>query len=169
MGEVQRAAFADVLDIYKLIKRYPVEVVPRSSSDILSNIDRFFVYKEKDRILGCVSWKILPEIGREEEHIVEVVSLCVNKRYHKRGIGRALANTVLEHVRQFNPTRVILLTFSPRFFKKLGFRKVSKRSLNNKIYLGCINCTKYTNPLTCPEVAMELKKAPTSPSGEAVA
>jgi hypothetical protein len=26
----------------------------------------------------------------------------------------------------------------------------------HKIYMGCINCTKYSNPFTCPEIAMAL-------------
>jgi len=26
----------------------------------------------------------------------------------------------------------------------------------HKIYTGCINCTKYDSPFTCPEVAMVL-------------
>jgi amino-acid N-acetyltransferase len=157
MGEVKRALFKDAIEIYNLIKKYPVEVVPRSLSDIATNIDRFFVYKDKRRMLGAISWRILPEMGKETEHIIEIISLCVSKRHHKKGIGRLLTQAVIAHVQKFNPTRIVLLTFSPRFFGKMGFRKISKRKLQNKLYLGCINCTKYTNPLTCPEVAMELK------------
>ncbi|OGS36213.1 MAG: hypothetical protein A2293_15930 [Elusimicrobia bacterium RIFOXYB2_FULL_49_7] len=158
MGEVQRAVFKDAKEIYELIKRYPVEVLPRSISDLVTHIDRFFIYRQSKKVIGCVSFKVLPEMGKETEHIVEIVSLCVSKRYHKAGVGSLLTRAVIAHVRQFHPTRIILLTFSPKFFKKLGFRKISKRKLTNKIYLGCIHCTKYTNPLECPEVAMELKK-----------
>lgn len=157
MGVVERAAFKDAVSVYHLIKRYPVEVLPRSLSDITTNIDRFFVYREAGEVLGAVSWKILPEMGKETEHIVEIVSLCVDKQSQKNGIGRELVLAVIDHIRQFNPTKIILLTFSPKFFAKLGFRRTSKRKLYNKLYLGCINCSKYLNPLTCPEVAMVLK------------
>jgi N-acetylglutamate synthase-like GNAT family acetyltransferase len=157
MQSVERAEFKDTLGIYELIKKYPVEVLPRSLSDIATNIDRFFVYHGRKAIAGAVSWRILPEIGNESEHIVEIVSLCVSKRYQGKGVGRLLTLAIIDHVKKLNPTRIVLLTFSPRFFGKFGFRRISKRRLYNKIYLGCINCTKYTNPLTCPEVAMELK------------
>ena len=36
----------------------------------------------------------------------------------------------------------------------LGFAPVSKDTLLYKLYKGCMNCAKYDNPLTCPEVAM---------------
>jgi amino-acid N-acetyltransferase len=157
MGDVERAAFKDAASIYHLIKKYPVEVVPRSLSDITTNIDRFFVYREKGEVLGAISWKILPEMGNEKEHIAEIVSLCVDKKSHCKGIGRTLVGTVIKHIRRFHPTKIILLTFSPKFFAKLGFKRISKRRLHNKLYLGCINCTKYLSPLTCPEVAMMLK------------
>ena len=157
MGQVERAVFKDGMAIYHLIKEYPVEVLPRSLSDITVNIDRFFVYREEKEIIGAVAFKILPEVGKEDEHIIEIVSLCVKKGNHKSGIGRALVETVVMHIQQFHPTKIMLLTFTPKFFAKLGFKRISKRNLYNKIYLGCINCTKYTNPLTCPEVAMALK------------
>jgi len=158
MGEIRKAVFRDALAIYHLIKKYPVEVLPRSLSDITTSIDRFFVYQnKKGKIVAAVAYKILPEIGKETEHIMEIVSLCVSKRYHRRGIGKALVETVIMHIQQYQPTKIILLTFSPRFFAKLGFKRISKRRLYNKIYLGCINCTKYSNPLECPEVAMALK------------
>jgi len=58
--------------------------------------------------------------------------------------------------RFLNPHRVIVLTFYPDFFRKHGFSETSKENLYQKIYQGCLNCTKYRSPLTCPEVAMEM-------------
>ncbi|MFH0920782.1 MAG: GNAT family N-acetyltransferase [Fibrobacterota bacterium] len=158
MSAIRQAVFRDAIAIYHLIKKYPLEVLPRSLSDITTNIDRFFVYCNKEgKIVATVAYKILPEIGKETEHIMEIVSLSVSKRYQGRGIGKALVETIIMHIQQYHPTKIILLTFSPRFFAKLGFTRISKRRLYNKIYLGCINCTKYTSPLECPEVAMALK------------
>lgn len=157
MGEVVRALFKDAPAIYYLIKKYPVEVLPRSLSDITVNIDRFFVYREKGEIVGCGAYKILPEMGKETEHIVEIVSICVDKAFQGKGVGAAIVETIIAHIQMYRPGRIILLTFTPKFFAKLGFRRISKKTLYNKIYLGCINCTKYLNPLTCPEVAMALK------------
>jgi hypothetical protein len=38
----------------------------------------------------------------------------------------------------------------------MGFKEVPKASLMHKLYMGCINCTKYDSPFTCPEVAMAM-------------
>ena len=50
----------------------------------------------------------------------------------------------------------MVLTFAPEFFRQFGFREVPKETLMHKLYMGCINCTKYDSPFTCPEVAMTL-------------
>ena len=42
------------------------------------------------------------------------------------------------------------------FFDSLGFHEVPKDTATYKLYTGCINCTKYANPFTCPEKAMVL-------------
>jgi len=34
---------------------------------------------------------------------------------------------------------------------------VPKDKVMYKLYTGCINCTKYANPFTCPEKAMVLE------------
>ncbi|NLB56022.1 MAG: GNAT family N-acetyltransferase, partial [Lentisphaerae bacterium] len=51
---------------------------------------------------------------------------------------------------------IIVLTFTPEFFAKFGFVETSKEKLMHKLYMGCMNCTKYDSPFTCPEVAMTL-------------
>jgi aminotransferase len=61
---------------------------------------------------------------------------------------------MIRKLEKFEPDRIMVLTFYPRFFKKFDFKRVSKRKLYPKIYSGCINCVKYLSPLACPEVAM---------------
>ena len=48
------------------------------------------------------------------------------------------------------------IKLSMRFFKSLGFVEVPKEQLMHKIYTGCMSCTKYDSPFTCPEVAMAM-------------
>jgi N-acetylglutamate synthase-like GNAT family acetyltransferase len=74
----------------------------------------------------------------------------------RHGAGKALVEAVLARVRPFAPAQAIVLTFAPDFFGSLGFREVPKTQLMHKIYIGCMACTKYTNPFTCPEIAMAL-------------
>ena len=60
----------------------------------------------------------------------------------------------MARVSEFNPHQIIVLTFTPPFFARLGFVPVSKETLMYKLYKGCMNCSKYDSPFTCPEVAM---------------
>lgn len=153
---IRPAEFKDVEAIFRLIKSYPSELLPRSISDIVQNIDRVVVGELDRTLVGTVSWQILPEIGAPRQPSVEIRSLAVRKHVRKSGIGRALVLGAIERIRPLHPAQIIALTFAPAFFKKMGFREIPKRKLMHKIYMGCINCSKYDSPFTCPEIAMGL-------------
>ena len=36
-------------------------------------------------------------------------------------------------------------------------REIPKEKLMHKIYMGCLNCSKYDSPFTCPEIAMVME------------
>lgn len=154
--KIRRGAFDDVETIFTLLHTHTVEVIPRSISDISKNIDRFLVCELEKKIVGCVAWQILPEVGAPRDPSVEICSLAVAADNHRQGIGTALVRGAVERVRKLHPHQIIALTFTPPFFKSLGFREVPKAELIHKIYSGCINCTKYNSPFTCPEMAMVL-------------
>jgi len=106
--------------------------------------------------VGTVAWSILPEIGRSLHPTVEIKSVAVRGDLQGRGLGRKLVEAAIERVRLLKPAQIIVLTFTPDFFRKLGFREVPKETLMHKLYMGCLNCSKYDSPFTCPEVAMAL-------------
>ncbi len=157
---IRPAKFPDAVPIFMLIRSHPRELVGRSLSDIVQNVDRFFVAEREGKVVGTVSWQILPEIGAPKDPSIEIKSLAVEPGSRGIGIGRALVKQTIAHVRGFHPCRIILLTFYPRFFVPFGFRPVAKRSLMYKLYSGCINCSKYDSPFTCPEIAMALDLHP---------
>ncbi len=154
--KVRNAEFTDADAIYALVKSYPKELLARPVSDILENIDRSLVCESGGKVVGTVSWQILPEIGRARHPSVEIKSLAVKRTLKKRGVGRRLVTAAIERIRLLDPSQIIVLTFTPAFFGKLGFREVPKASLMHKLYAGCINCAKYDSPFTCPEVAMAM-------------
>ena len=151
---VRNAGFEDADAMFSLIKNYPDELLPRPISDIVENIDRFLVCEIGGRIAGIVSWQILPEIGFAKHPSVEIKSLAVQTEYRGKGIGTALVKAAIDRIKLLHPAQIIVLTFSPKFFRPLGFREVRKETLMHKLYMGCINCTKYDSPFTCPEIAM---------------
>ena len=158
----RNAAFRDLDAIYHLIKSYPDELLARPVSDIAQNIDRFLVCELDGKVVGTVSWSILPEIGMAKHPAVEIKSVAVKKNSRHRGIGTQLVKAALRRVKVLHPSQVIVLTFAPDFFARLGFQRAAKEKLMHKLYMGCINCAKYDSPFTCPEVAMCLnfEKAP---------
>jgi amino-acid N-acetyltransferase len=158
---VRPAGFEDVRTIFALIKKFPQELLSRPISDIVQNVDRFLVCESGGRVIGTVSWAILPEVGAPHNPSVEVKSLAVEAGHHRAGIGSKLVKAAIRRIRTQHPAQIIVLTFTPDFFRTLGFVEVPKASLMHKIYAGCVNCSKYDNPFTCPEVAMalEMKRA----------
>jgi amino-acid N-acetyltransferase len=155
-SHIRRAHITDIGDIYEVIRENPTEVLPRSYQDILRNFDRFTVY-DNAGIKGVISYQVMPVFDIENpDFSVEIVSFSVRRLQQGKGIGKMLLLHMIDVIRAMEPHRIIVLTFYPDFFRKFGFKETSKESLYQKIYQGCLNCTKYRSPLTCPEVAMEL-------------
>ncbi len=153
---IRNAAFKDAEAIFNRIKEHPEELLARSICDIVQNTDRFLVAEVNGEVVGTVAWSILPEIGRSLHPTVEIKSVAVRGDLQGRGLGRKLVEAAIERVRLLKPAQIIVLTFTPDFFRKLGFREVPKETLMHKLYMGCLNCSKYDSPFTCPEVAMAL-------------
>ena len=153
---VRNAGFTDLEAIYNLIKAYPKELLARPLTDIAQNIDRFMVCEKGGKVVGTVSWSILPEIGHARHPSVEIKSVSVVRRLQGKGVGRSLIEAAIKRIKVLNPSQIIVLTFTPAFFEKMGFHEVPKASLMHKLYMGCINCAKYDSPFTCPEVAMAM-------------
>jgi amino-acid N-acetyltransferase len=164
---ISPAGFEDAQQIFALIREYPEELLARPISEIVQNIDRFLVCKRDGAVVGVVSWQILPEIGAPRRPSVEIKSLAVAQDLRGSGIGMALVEGAIERVRPLHPVQVLALTFHPEFFAKMGFKVVPKEQLVHKIYAGCINCTKYDSPFTCPEVAVALDLPPRKEFGGA--
>ncbi|MBR2982647.1 MAG: GNAT family N-acetyltransferase [Kiritimatiellae bacterium] len=150
----RRATLADAAEIFGLIHQNRDQLVPRSMGNIAENIDRFRVVESGGRIVGCAAYQIHPEIGDALAATVEIQSVAVDVGCRTRGIGRRLVESVIGSVRDFAPREVLVLTFAPEFFGKLGFVEIPKTKVMHKLYTGCINCTKHANPFTCPEIAM---------------
>ena len=157
---IRKASFSDGAAIFRRIKSHPNELVPRPISDIMLNIDRFLVAEFKGEIVGTASWAVLPELDMAKNPSIEIQSVSVREDMQKHNLGRRLVTAAIDRVADLKPDQIIVLTFTPPFFAKLGFVPVSKDTLMYKLYKGCMNCSKYDSPFTCPEVAMAYKPTP---------
>jgi len=151
---IRKACFSDGPAIFRRIKSHPNELVPRPISDIMLNIDRFLVADLDGEIVGTASWAVLPELDSSKNPSIEIQSVSVREDLQKHQLGRRLVEAAIERISEFKPDQIIVLTFTPPFFAKLGFVPISKETIMYKLYKGCMNCSKYDSPFTCPEVAM---------------
>ena len=154
-ASVRPATLKDAEKIFALVSRNSDMLVPRSLGNIVESIDRFVIAEAEGEMAGCAAYQIHPELGDAEAATVEIVSVAVKSVFRRRGIGRLLVEAVVANVRRFSPREVLVLTFAPEFFRKLGFVETPKTEVMHKLYTGCINCTKHADPFTCPELAMK--------------
>ena len=154
-ARIRAATLRDAEKIFALVSLNSDMLVPRSLGNIVESVDRFVIAEAEGEMVGCASYQIHPEIGNAEAATVEIVSVAVKSMFRKRGIGRLLVEAIVANVKRFNPREVLVLTFAPEFFRKLGFSETPKTEVMHKLYTGCINCTKHANPFTCPEIAMK--------------
>ena len=157
---IRPATLQDAERIFALIHLNRDQLVPRSLGSIVESIDRFFVAEAGGEMTGCATYQIHPELGAAESATVEVQSLAVKRAFRRRGMGRALVEAVIARVAPLRPHDIVALTYASAFFRALGFVEVPKTAVMHKLYTGCINCTKHTDPFTCPEIAMQLKSHP---------
>lgn len=152
---IRAAELRDAERIFALISQNGDMLVPRSLGNIVESIDRFVVAEAGEALVGCASYQIHPEIGNAEAATVEIVSVAVREDCRRRGVGRRMIEAVIASVTRFRPREVLVLTFAPEFFRRLGFAETPKTAVMHKLYTGCINCTKHADPFTCPEIAMK--------------
>ena len=144
---IRKARISDIREIQRLINFYAKDdlMLPRSFGDLYDNLRDFWVYEEKSKILGCcalhISWADLAEIK----------SLAIKKSFQKRGIGALLVDASLNEANQLGAKKIFVLTYKPNYFRRFGFKKISKEDLPRRIWTECINCPKFPD---CKEIAM---------------
>jgi amino-acid N-acetyltransferase len=147
---IEKAKIGDPRAIQALVNTYAARelMLARSLNDVYEGLRDFFVWREADRVIGCVALHIT------WDGLGEVRSLAVDPDAQGRGIGRALVQACLEEARQIGIGKVFVLTYGPEFFRKLGFAEESKEALPHKIWADCLNCPRFPE---CDEVALTIE------------
>lgn len=144
---IRKAKVGDIKRIQELINHFAGQdlMLPRSLNVLYENLRDFFVYEDKDIIVGCsalhISW----------DDLAEIKSLAVSRNYQNKGIGRKLVEACILEAREIGAGRVFVLTYAPDFFKNLGFRQTAHNKLPHKVWAECINCPKFPD---CQETAL---------------
>ena len=144
---LRKATVKDTAEIQTLINYYADKdkMLPRSLNELYENIRDFWVEEKNGAIIGCaalhVAW----------EDLAEIKSLAVKEEFLRRGVGKALVDKCVKDASGLGIKKVFVLTYVPEYFKKFGFKEISKEKLPHKIWSECIRCPKFPN---CGEIAL---------------
>lgn len=124
------------------------KMLPRSWHYIYENLRDFYVCVDsQDRVVACgalhISW----------ENLAEVKSVAVSADLMGRGLGRKVVRACLDEAVKLGVPRIFALTFTPGFFKKMGFTEIDKNDLPHKVWSECVECPLFPD---CGEIGLAL-------------
>lgn len=145
---IRAARPADVPAINQLIATWAEEklMLPRTINELYETIRDFTVAEaEVGGLVGCAALHIATG------SIAELKALAVAKSVHGQGVGRRLVEASYVSAKELGIERIFCLTYQVDFFTRLGFVKVDRSRLPEKVWGECIRCHRF---LDCDEVAM---------------
>ncbi len=125
-------------------------MLPRPYAQVMDKIRDFVVAVDE---MAPGSLKGIVALHVVGEDLAEIRSLAVDEALQGKGIGKKLLEFCLNDARELRLNRVFALTYQTEFFDKLGFHKVEKLSLPQKIWGDCVHCAKFSD---CDEIAVLL-------------
>ncbi len=148
MISLRKAKLGDIAQMQKMVYSEIEEgiILPRSDDEVATNIRSYILAVEDSNILGYGALHIhSPRLG-------EIRSLIVDSKNRGKNIGTMLVKKALEEAKELGLKEVLVLTYLPSFFEKLGFIEIAKESIpEHKIWADCIKCKHF--PM-CNEVSL---------------
>jgi hypothetical protein len=143
----RKARFDDIESIYGLVNIYAAqgEMLPRSRNTLYENLRDMVVAEEEGRVIGVGALHIM------WDRLAEVRMMAIAPEHTRQGIGAEIVQLLLNEGDVLGIEKVFTLTYKPDFFRKLGFIRISREELPQKVWKECIDCPKYPN---CDEIAM---------------
>ena len=149
MIKLVKATLLDIPQMRNLVKNEIKEgvILDRSEDEVATNIRSYVLAKDEDKIIGYAALHI------HSPRLAEIRSLIVDSDFRGHGIGQKIVNYTLQEAKSLQVQEdVLVLTYLPDFFKKLGFKEIEKENIpEHKIWADCIKCIHF--PI-CNEVAL---------------
>jgi len=125
-------------------------ILNRSEDEVATNIRSYVLAKEGEKLVGYTALHI------HSRRLAEIRSLIVDEAYRGKKIGQKLVEFTVQEAKEIGVEEdVLVLTYQPAFFEKLGFREISKEAIpEHKIWADCIKCIHFP---VCNEVALVYK------------
>lgn len=149
MIELVKATLADIDAMQSLVINEVKDgvILNRSKDEVSTNIRSYVLAKDNDVLVGYTALHI--HSGR----LAEIRSLIVDEKYRGHNIGKHLVEFTLQEAKALGVEEdVLVLTYLPQFFEKLGFKEINKEHIpEHKIWADCIKCIHFP---VCNEVAL---------------
>ncbi|MDD3591211.1 MAG: N-acetyltransferase [Sulfurovum sp.] len=152
MIELVKAKLSDIPQMQALVVKEVKEgtILYRSEDEVATNIRSYVLAKEGDKVVGYTALHI------HSRRLAEIRSLIVDEAYRGKHIGQRMVRFTLDEAKLLEVEEdVLVLTYLPGFFQKLGFKEISKEVIpEHKIWADCIKCIHFP---VCNEVALIYK------------
>jgi amino-acid N-acetyltransferase len=147
---IRKAKITEVPEIRRVLAEASRvgEVLPRTLANLYSQVRDYSVLREDEGpIIGVVALHV------SWDDLGEIRSLVVAPEHKGQGLGRRLVESCLEEARQLGLRQVFVLTASPNFFARFGFRLFPREALPPIVWADCVECVKFPD---CDEIPMML-------------
>lgn len=152
MIELVKAKLSDISAMQALVLNEVKDgvILMRTEDEVATNIRSYVLAKDKDRIVGYTALHV------HSKRLAEIRSLIVDEKYRGKKVGQRMVEFTLQEAKELGVEEdVLVLTYLPMFFEKLGFSEINKELIpEHKIWADCIKCIHF--PI-CNEVALVYK------------
>ena len=152
MIELAKAKLSDIPAMQVLVASEVKEgvILNRSEDEVATNIRSYVLAKEGETLVGYTALHV------HSKRLAEIRSLIVDENYRGQNVGKRMVEFTLEEAKVLGVEEdVLVLTYLPAFFEKLGFNEINKEVIpEHKIWADCIKCIHFP---VCNEVALVYK------------
>ena len=152
MIELVKAKLSDIPAMQVLVASEVKEgvILNRSEDEVATNIRSYVLAKDGEKLVGYAALHV------HSKRLAEIRSLIVDEKYRGQKIGQKIVKFTLEEAKALDvEEEVLVLTYLPAFFEKLGFYQINKEEIHeHKIWADCIKCIHFP---VCNEIALVYK------------
>ncbi len=149
MIELVKAKLSDIPAMQVLVASEVKEgvILNRSEDEVATNIRSYVLAKDGEKLVGYTALHV------HSKRLAEIRSLIVDEAYRGHKIGQRMVEFTLEEAKALGVEEdVLVLTYLPAFFEKLGFNEINKEVIpEHKIWADCIKCIHFP---VCNEIAL---------------
>ena len=154
MIRYRKARLSDIPEMQALVADQVKEgvILPRSDDEVATNVRSYILAEAEGMIVGYGALHV------HSPRLAEIRSLIVSPTWQGRGIGRGIVREALREAAELGVDEVLVLTYLPDFFRRLGFHEIDKESIpEQKIWADCIKCIHFP---TCNETSLVYPVSP---------